>query len=76
MSVKEGSPGSEVTRFSRESCTQEVTFLSLAAVRVRRMILNGPCHLSHPGDYQTGRACTKFVKGASGLGGQGRASCG
>ena len=44
MSFKEGNAGSEVTPFRRERCTQEVTFSSLAAVGVRRMILNGPCH--------------------------------
>ena len=43
-SVKEGSAGLEATRFRRERCTQEVTLSSLAAVGVRRMILNGPCH--------------------------------
>ena len=43
-SVKEGSTGSEVTRFRQERCTQEVTFSSLAAVGVSRIILNGPCH--------------------------------
>ena len=27
--------------------------------------------LGHPGDYQTGRPCPQFVKGARGLGGRG-----
>ena len=27
--------------------------------------------LGHPGDYQTGRPCPQFVKGARGLGGWG-----
>ena len=42
-SVKEGSAGSEVTRFRQERCIQEVIFSSLGAVGVRRIILNGPC---------------------------------
>ena len=44
MSLSSCSAGLEVTRFRREKCTQEVTFSSLAAVGVRRMTLNGPCH--------------------------------
>ena len=33
-----------MTRFRRERCIQEVTFSSLAAVGVRRMTVNCPCH--------------------------------
>ena len=78
MSFKDGSAALEVTRFRRERYTQEVTFSSLFAVGLRRMILNGPATLGlgHPGDYQTDRPCPQFVKGAGRLGGQGQASCG
>ena len=77
MSLSSCSAGLEVTRFRREKCTQEVTFSSLAAVGVRRMTLNGPCHFGVRSPWVlSDRPCSQFVTGAGRLGGPGQADCG